>query len=446
MLWLRAPEATSPLMRVSAAGGAVSAVTSVDRTMGEIGHRWPAFLPDGKHFLFLARHSRVDEEAICFGSLDSKEKKVLLNSRSRPVYAAPGYLLYSSQHALMAQPFDASARRLFGEPRLLAENVEPIGESGQTGYVRVSVSADGLLALRRGSGTKKQLAWYDREGKPLGNIGPVGDYDEPELSPDGARLALVRVDPKTRSGDIWTLDLSRAVFTRLTFDPSDHVYPFWSPDGKRIVYASSRSPGIYWKPASGGGQEEVLLKSDTWVALGDWSRDGRFLLYERMVPKTLGDLWILPMPGPGKPFPYVVADAAQRHGRFSPDGRWVAYRSDESGRSEVYVQAFPPTGGKWLISTEGGDQPSWRGDGKEIFYVSPASQIMAVEVKGGETFEVGTPRPLFPLRRPYVDVESARSSYAVTADGQRFLVVGSAENARPMAITVSVNWTEGLKK
>ncbi len=446
---LFAPNTTSPLMRIFAAGGVPSPVTAIDLSKTESSHRWPVFLPDGRHFLFLARNSHPDKEAICVSSLDSKEKKILFNSSSRPGYIPSGYLLYSREHTLMAQPFDASALRLSGEPIPVAEDIEAFGENGPTGYVRFSVSESGVLAFRRGAGIQGQLTWYDRSGKPIGTVGPIGDYDEPALSPDGTRVALDRMDGKTRTNDIWVLELAHGTFTRLTFDPSVDGGPIWSPDGRQLAFASNRAGkfNLYWKLASGAGKDELLLKSDVFTFPDDWSRDGRFILYDRQDPKTQTDLWVLPMPGPGKPFPYIVADTQQTHAQFSPDGRWVAYASGESGRQEVYVQAFPSTGGKWQISTEGGDEPSWRGDGKELFFLSPRLQLTAVDVKGGDTFEVATPHPLFSIRTPnYVNLGGSRSVYVMTRDGQRFLVNSSVEDAYASPITVVVNWTEGLKK
>jgi serine/threonine protein kinase/Tol biopolymer transport system component len=443
---LFSPGAASPLMRVSASGGAVSVVTTVDQANAETGHRWPDFLPDGRHFLFLARNTDAEREAICVGSLDSRERTVLRHARSRAIYSPPGYLLFSGEHTLMAQRFDATALRLLGEPVPLAEGIEPIGEIGPTGYVQVSAS-EGVLAFRREGGNRSQLTWYDRNGTSLGTLAEPGDYDEPTLSPDSTRLAILRKDPKTRFEDIWVLDLDRSTLARLTFDPSDHVYPVWSPDGKHIAFSSARpgSFGLYWKLASGAGPEQMLWKSDPLAWTNDWSRDGRFILYERLDPHTQYDLWVLPMPGPGKPSPYVVAPGLQRRGRFSPDGHWVAYTSDESGRPEIYVQAFPPTGGKWLISTDGGDQASWRADGKELVYLSAGLQLVAVEVKLGDTFEVGIHRPLFSIRPKYFIPSIALvqgNVYVMTPDGKRFLVNERVEgNPALPSIQLVANWT-----
>jgi len=443
------PDATSPLERVSASGGPVSPVTTVDKARGESGHRWPVFLPDGRHYLFLARNTRPSEEAICVGSLDSKEKVILLRSSSRPLYAAPGYLLYSAGRNLLARPFDASALRFTGEPMPVAENVDAIGETGPTGWVRMSVSTTGVLAFRREGERLGRLTWFDRTGKTLGTVGPAGDYNDPALSPDGARLALVRMDPKSRSAAVWSLDVAREAFTRLSFDASDHVLPVWSPDGKRIVYSSGKIGLEYlaWKPSSGGGTEDVFLKTDNISFPGDWSRDGRFFLYETYDPKTLFDLWVLPMPGPGKPMPYVVAPGLQRHGRFSPNSRWVAYTSDESGRQEIYVQAFPSASGQWQVSSDGGDQANWRGDGRELFYLNSQLDLMAVDIREDEAFQAGTPHLLFRISTPdIVGIGGTHCSYIPAPDGKRFLVNSRVEGAPAPSIVVVLNWTALLKK
>jgi eukaryotic-like serine/threonine-protein kinase len=441
------PDTRSPLMRIGAAGGVPSPVTALDLSKAEISHRWPFFLPDGRHFLLLARSSRPEEEAMCVGSLDSREKTILQKTSSRPAYSS-GYLLFSRERTLIAQPFDANALRLTGEPIPVAEDVAPFGENAPTGYVRFGVSAGGTLAFRRGMGPSAQLTWYDRGGKPLGNVGPIGDYDEPALSGDGARVALIRGDPKTRANGVWAFEVVRGTATRLTFDQAPVASPIWSPDGREIVFAANRvgTFELIRRLSSGAGKEEALLKAEVSLFPNDWSRDGRFLLYESAGPKAQSDLWVLPMRGPGKPFPYLVAEGTQSHGQFSPDGRWVAYTSNESGRQEIYVQAFPATGGKWQISTDGGDQPSWRGDGKEIFFVNPKLQIMAVDVKPGDAPEIGSPSSLFPIHTlSSVSLHGSRSSYVASPDGQRFLVVTSVEsNVSP--ITVVLNWTAALPK
>ena len=443
---LFAPSSTSPLMLVDASGGPVSAATRLETARGETGHRWPFILPDGRHFLFLARNNESDKEAICAGSLDSKEKKILLVSNSRPFYVPDGYLLYARDHVLVAHKFDARTLTLSGNPIPLVEDMEPVGVSGPTGFVRATVSG-GILAFRRENLQRSQLTWYDRSGKPLSTAGPAGGFADLVLSPDGTRVAVLRTDPRSRANDLWTLDLARENLTRLTFNPSEHLMPRWSSDGKKILFSSNRpgSTGVFWKLAS-GGPDEMFLKTDRATFVDDWSRDGRFILYESLDPKTGYDLWAVPMPGPGVPFPYVVAPGRQRNARFSPDGRWVAYVSDETGRPEIYVQPFPPTGGKWLVSTDGGDQPFWRDDGRELVYVSGKMEVTAAEVRIGETFEASSPHPLFPIRTPYVfGLATFGAPLAMTSGGRRFLVNSLVEVGENPPILVVANWTADVK-
>jgi Tol biopolymer transport system component len=443
------PNVGSPLLRVSAFGGAVSPVTAIDKTKGESDHRWPVFLPDGRHFLFLALNANPQEDAICIGSLDATQKTILMRSSSRPLYAQPGYLLYAGGHRLLAQPFEASTLKVTGEPLLLAEGVEPIGKVGPTGYVRMSVSTAGALAFRRESERLGQLTWYDRTGKLLGTVGPPGDYNDPALSPDGARLLVLRTDPRSGSADVWSFDLVRGALARLSFDSAALGFPIWSPDGEQIAYAAFRSgdTSLYRKAASGSGRDELLLKSDAFKFPTDWSKDGRFMLYATFNQRTQLDLWLLPMPGPAKPIPYVVADGLQSHGRFSPDTRWVAYTSDESGQREIYVQAFPSTGGKWQVSSSGGDQAFWRADGKELFYLDARLDLMAVDVKESETFESGTPRSVFHISPPdVVGLGGSHGLYFPAPDGKRFLVNSRVEGAPAPSIVVVLNWAALLKK
>jgi Tol biopolymer transport system component len=241
------------------------------------------------------------------------------------------------------------------------------------------------------------------------------------------------------------IDLARGTSLKLTFDPVNDIWPIWSPDGSRIVWASNRGGTyqLYQKPASGVGQDELLLKSDGDLIPSDWSADGRFILYERLNPKTHDELWALPLDGDRKPFPFLQTPFNEQSGFFSPDGRWIAYDSNESGKHEVYVQTFPASGGKWQVSTKGGGNPRWRGDGKEMFYLSDDEKLMAVEIKTGSTFEAGIPKALFDLSAART---TSNTGYAVTADGQRFIFVSQMEETAPSSLAVVVNWTAELKK
>ncbi|PYQ10648.1 MAG: hypothetical protein DMH00_10485 [Acidobacteria bacterium] len=448
---LFSPNFGSPLHQVSAGGGTSTPVTALDASQAETSHRWPSFLPDGRHFIYLVRSAQPDHRGIYVASLNSKDARRLVSVESSAAYAAPGYLLFVRERILMAQPFDATKFQISGDSFPVAEGVGSFGESGPTGYAPFSASGTGVLAHGSVAARMTQLVWFDRTGQPLGPIGPPGTYTEPALSPDGQRVALGRDDPKTGRSDLWVLDLSRGVLSRFTFHPSNDYWAVWSPDGSRIVWASDRAghDDLYLKPSSGASQDELLLESDHVKWPDDWSRDGRFIVYEESNPtnpKTLVDLWVLPLSADRKPFPFLRTEFNETHAQLSPDSRWMAYVSDESGRAEVYVQTFPRAGGKRQVSTDGGDQPQWRRDGRELFYLAPEGKLMAAEVKGGPTFEAAVPVPLFGVRVPAVSIGSFRNHFVVSPDGQRFLVNTIAEGASSSPITVVLNWTVGSKK
>lgn len=442
-----APSFTDPLYKISSAGGPATPVTELDASLKETSHRLPHFLPDGRHFVYFARCSMKENEAVYVGLLDSKDRKRLFAGDSHVAYAAPGHLFFIRERTLMAQPFSSDKLQFTGEPFRVAEGVIPFGESGPTGYAPFSVSDNGVLAYRTGGDLNTQLVWVDRSGKQLGPASPPGMYLEPWLSPDEKRVAVSQTDSQTKSNDIWLIDLYRGLQTRFTFHPAYDSAPLWSPDGSRIVFASFRKGQVdlYQKVSSGAGSEELLLESKGNKFPDDWSRDGRFLIFGSVNPKTKFDLWVLPLFGDRKPTPFLQSEFNETHGRLSADGRWLAYVSDESGRAEVYVQTFPVSGGKWQISSSGGDQPAWRRDGKELFYLAADKKIMAVGVKAGSTFESEAPRPLIQTRVRDNTLTGDRNSYAVTSDGQRFLVVTPVSNSSPSPITVVLNWHSDLK-
>jgi serine/threonine protein kinase len=431
------------LYRVPAAGGVPKLVTEVKRSRGERSRRSPVFLPDGQHFLFQVLSSNAEVQGIYAGALDSSDEKQLLRADSSALYAPSangdgGYLLFLRGDVLMAQPFDVKRLQTSGEPLVVATGIKEY-PSDRWG----SVSQNGLLAYMTGDTASTQLAWVDRVGKQLETIGPPGVYTDFRLAPNGKRIAMDRTDSQSGNVDVWVLDLVRGVTSRLTFDPALDNLPIWSPDGARILFPSRRNGSffdLFLKDASGAGSEEVLIKLGTPTGWGnDWSQDGRFILYQVLGEKTGQDLWIAPQFGDRKPYPYLQTQFNEQNGRFSPDGRWIAYSSDESGRLEVYVQPFPPSGGKWQISTAGGEEPDWRKDGKELFYLAPDRSLMAVPVKWGATFEAEVPKALFQVQQ-----SAGRYSYAVAGDGQRFLITRPVAELTP--ITVVVNWTAGLKR
>jgi eukaryotic-like serine/threonine-protein kinase len=440
---LFAPDLRGALYRVSSSGGAVTPVTKVDAALNQSGHYWPRFLPDGQHFIYLARSSKKENSGIYVGSLDSPESKLLVQSDAGAMYAL-GYLLFLRDRSLMAQPFDPEKLQLFGEPSLIAEEV---GYNSQNGRSFFCVSDNGVLVYRAGILARTQLTWVDRTGKQLGSVGTPEILLSPVLSPEEKKVAVVRADLSAGS-DIWVTDIARQTSSRLTFDPAVESNAVWSPDGGRIVFSSNRSGpyDLYWKTSSGAGNEEVLLKSDNAKFATDWSLDGRFILYTDQAAATLSDIWALPLFGDQKPIPILQSTFSEGVAKFSPDARWIAYVSTESGIPQIYVRNFPPGGGQWMISRDGGIQPRWRHDGRELFYYSPDGKVMAVEVKtDGNNFEAGNPHALFETRL-ISGPPTGGGGYTVSRDGQRFLVNMLAEETSAAPAVVVENWTASVKK
>jgi eukaryotic-like serine/threonine-protein kinase len=445
------------LMRVPAEGGSPSPLTTLDPSRQEVVHSLPFFLPDGRHFIYLRESSSPENTGAYIGSLDAKPEnqnsKPLLGTELAPEYAAsagagPGYLLFVRDRALLAQPFDPDRLQLSGGP---VEIADPVGTFLERGLF--SVSANGVLAYRTGGGDFSQLAWFDRQGKVQGTPTKLqGASIDMALSPDGGRIALVEPEPNFA---LWLHDFSRGTTTRFTFGSPLAYAAVWSPDGNTIVFSSMRSGvlNLYQRPANGAKDEEVLLKSPESVLATSWSHDGRFLLYTAFDAKTKSDIWVLPLQDGGKPFPYLRTEFNEDHGQFSPDGRWVAYQSDESGRQEIYVRPFSPSSsgvgasavGKWQISTDGGSDPSWRGDGKELYYLSPDRKLMAVEVVADPIFHAGVPKALFQAPRASLNVGTLRG-WDVTSDGARFLFATPATEIAQAPFTVELNWQAALKK
>ncbi len=449
------PNFTSPLLKVSAAGGMAEPVTELDGSREQTSHRWPSFLPDGRHFLYFARARRKDAEGVYVGSLDSKERNFLLNTNLLAAYVpasgtAADHLLFIRDKTLMAQPFDVGKLQLIGEPSVVAEGVLNFPEEGgPTGYAAFSASANGHLSYLPGSVSLTQMGWFDRAGKSLGSVGSQGLFSEIWQSPDGKRVTFGRAD--LQSPDIWLIDLVRGTMSRFTFDAAADACPLWSADGSRIFFSSNRDGGkfhLYQKISSGAGNDELLLKTDYNAFADDWlsEKAGELLLYESDSPKTRYDLWVLPLTGERKPYPFLQTEFNETHSQFSPDGRFVAYVSDESGRAEVYVQSFPAAGGKWQISTGGGDQPQWRRDGRELFYIAPDKTLMAVPIAAGNSFEPGSPVALFATSIPLGSLTADRNHFVVAADGQRFLINNLVDEGSKQPITLVLNWATDLKR
>ncbi len=450
---------SSLLYRVPATGGAPAPVPGFEQAQPGVTRHWPWFLPDGQYFLYLVSTSQPESSEVYVASLDGKMNNRLLAADSNATYTATaageGRLLFLRNGSLMAQPFDAQRLSLSGEPVRVADSVWFYNSSrgSYSNRGNFSVSDNGTLAyIPRSAIESTQLSWIDRTGKQLESISVakddellrLSDAEFGKLSPDGKRVAIRLLDANGK-GDIYVLDLARGARTRVTLDPGDDNSPVWSPDGTRLVWVSTRggATALYQKLASGAGQEELLLKSDVPVTSYDWSSDGRFISYMRYDPQTNADIWVLPLEGDRHPIPFLQTPFREVKGRFSPDGRWIAYQSNETGVFETYVQPFPASGGKWQVSTQSGSTPLWRGDGNELFYHSDDGKQMAVEVKGGKTFAPGLPKVLFDLRAIRWVVGT---NYSVAKDGQRFLFV--TRPALPTAdlhFVVVVNWAEGAK-
>ena len=443
-----APKPTAALYRVPASGGQPVAVTKLDASRHETAHRYPQFLPDGRHFLYMAANlaGPPDDPAntIRVGSLDGKVDRALVQTLSNASYAA-GQLLYVRDGTLLAQPLDTGRLATKGVP---VPVVPRVGLSIWQSHSLFSVS-EGLLVYAPTFAAASQLVWFDRNGKPAGSLGDPGLYLAPRISPDGRRVAVDVADLAKNTADIWIYDASTGVGSKFAFGAWNNNLPVWAPTGDRLIYGSDRKArGVrfdLWTKTLDGSGEEVFVESPDQRFPEDWSRDGRFLsLYVIPVQgKRNIQTWILSTGGDRRASPFATEGLEASDSRFSPDGRWLAYQSNESGRFEVYVRPFPGPGGQWHVSTAGGGHPRWREDGKELYYLSPANKILAVPVNLAPTFHAGSPVELFavhPTSNPFSTV------YDVTADGQRFLVntVASDEGSPPLSLVVQ--WPALLEK
>jgi len=450
---LFSPSVGTGLYRVPAAGGQATPVTEPDRASGENAHRMPWFLPDGHRFLYTARNVEIENTAIYLADLNSKERRKILASSYDAMYAPPGFLLFLRGSTLMVQPFDASSAQSKGEPVPVAEQIR-LDSLNLVG--RFSVSRTGVLAYTSGFAIRGfngafgsgalvgnvQLTWYDRSGKIVGTIGEPGIIDRPSISPDGRTVAFDRVGPNGKY-DIWLYDQARGTESRFTFSSAQNEYPTWSPDGTRIVYNSVRAglPSALFQKALTGSSEGELWEQSVNARPEDWSRDGRYIIARVLDPKTSLDIWVLPQFGDRKPFSLLRTQFNEQFARLSPNGRWIAYQSDETRRDEVYVQAFPNLGGKWQVSTNGGSRPAWSRDGKELFFIDPGREMMKVSVEGGDRFQAGVPRVLFPTKLSPVGLKW----FDVGNDG-RFIVPNQVEDTVSAPINIVINWPASLKK
>jgi serine/threonine protein kinase len=427
------PETQTPIHRVSAGGGTATPITELDPTLNETTHRYPVFLPDGKNYLYLrASHglaSRDEGNAIWIGNLDSSEKTRLMQSGS-DVFFSQGHILFVRDGFLMAQPFDLSALEFSGDPFAIDENVGFLANFFKGAF---TVSQNGILAFQQGFGVESQLIRLDSNGKELGKIGEVDRYQQIRLSPDGKKLAVTLFELGSGTADLWLYDISRQAKSRLTFDEANDVMPIWSPDGTRIAFQSGRTGAgdIYVRQVGGGSAAELLYGADRIDAPEDWSPDGAYIAFNKGTGAN--DLWILPVDGGGEAFPLIQSEFDVGYARFAPDGRWIGYISNESGRYELYATRFPSGDGKWQLSIDGADWlVGWRTDGREIYYLDLEGDMYAVEVNLGEDLVAGLPRELFPTR--------ADRTWDVSADGREFIIGKPVNESSDLSTTLIVNW------
>jgi eukaryotic-like serine/threonine-protein kinase len=432
---LFAPAQTgSPLLRLAASGSEPVAVTKLDSPR-QHGHALPQFLPDGRHFLFYV-HGIPEASGIYLGSLDGGEPHRLTANDTAGEFLSPSWLAFVRDGALVARRLDLARGELTGDPTTLANSVF----EGPY-YLGGFSASSGDRVIYQSGPRRRQLSWFDRSGKELSVSRPdTDDMKAPELSPDGRHVAIDRTIQNNR--DVWLMDLDRGNFNRFTFDAAIDGFPLWSPDGSKIVFESIRkgSFDLWIKPSGGAGTEELLLGTSSHEWPLDWSKDGRFLLYQRIDQQTGLDLWALPMFGDSRN-EFVVANTPyeERNGQFSPNGRWVAYETNESGRFEIMVQPFPEPSSKWKVSTNGGLQPRWRPDGTELYFIAPDGKLMTVPVTGSDgAFEFGMPVALFPTRITGMG-PMFKHQYAVSRDG-RFLISQSNEESANAPVTLILNW------
>lgn len=421
-------------------GGTPKSLPSTQTGQADTVHIWPQFLSDGDHYLFRVVRGPRGAQGLFAGSLNSQNVWRVLDTTTN-VVPADKYLLFVRAGALMAQPFDFRRWRTTGEPEPVADQVmENLGELSGPSF---SVSRTGVLAYRVQDVFPTTLTWFHRTGRPLETLSAPAGCRNPEISPDGRLVAVECLDTAANSRDVWVLNATPGRPIRLTTDASDDSDPVWSPDGQWIVFASGRNVGggrdLYRRAASGAGQDESMLRSPRTKYPTGWSHDGRFIIFTSREENTGWDIWMVPLGG--APVPVVSTPAVEIEPQLSPDGRWLAYTSNESGRMDVYVRPFRAEGGTWLVSTAGGSDPRWRDDGSELYYLSSDRVLMVVSVKTGARFEASVPQALFQTRTSGPLGLGVRFNYAVAPGGLRFLITADVPESMPSPITVVLNWT-----
>jgi len=436
-----APTFTSGLNRVPAGGGAVQTLTTPDSSKGEAGHQWPEVLPGGKAVVFtIWSGGSFDDANIAVLSLATGKYRILIEKGSHARYAPSGHLIFARSGGLLAMPFDLDRLEVTGSPTPVLDGVLM---SAATGVAHFDLSSSGSRAYTpAGPAIGRRLVWVDRQGRARPLTESRRELWNPRLSPDGRRLAVEVLN------DLWIYDIERDSLRRITFEGINQT-PVWSPDGKRVAYSLAKTgdPRLFWRMADGSGPAGRLTSSELVEFPSSWSSDGRLLAYAATGgPSKDWDIWVLPLEGDRQPRAFTGAPFNEVQPMFSPDGRWLAYVSDESGRLEVYVQPYPGPGGKWQVSTEGGDEPVWAANGKELFY-RLGDKLMATVVESEPEFAAGKPRLLFEGRFAHDVAAPGFASYGVTRDGQRFLMIHASEQeSAPRQIRVAIHWLEELKR
>jgi len=440
---------TGGLWQVPAVGGKPVQVTQLDAAHRQLSHSQPEFLPDGRHFLYLALCQRTDDDGIFVGDTSNPPNEQshhrLMGGTAHVSFAPPGYLLFLKDDQLMAQAFDTERLELRGSAKSIGEHV---GHGPNSRTADFSVCSRTLI-WRSLADAPRQLAWFRRSGESKGEQQATGPYFNPALSPDGKRIALSKLESLSPpAGNVWLADLGLRLVSQLTSGSGAQLLPIWSPDGQRIAFAKVNPAefGLYTQRSDATGKEELLLKTSGMAVPMDWSHDGRYLLYAQLDTETKWDLWVLPMANGKTPLAIARTQFNEGDGRISPDGRWLAYWSDESGRWEVYVKPFS-TDSKvsrqrpWSISTGGGTWPRWSADGRELCFKAPDGKMMAVAIDSGKRFRAGAPRVLFD---PH-DLDPDNMTYEVSPDAERFLVSRKLEATPGRPIHLRYNWQDEIQ-
>ena len=433
----------SGIRRLSARGGESQLVTTLNESRGETLHGWPSFLPDGRRFFFYVDAVRPENSGVYTASLGGGEPRFLFSADSSATYAEPGYLLFVRNRRLFAVRFDAERLALAGEPIPLAEGINS-WSLGEIGSADVTASRTGVLLYQANRDPNQRLVWFDRAGRRVAEVGPAAEYvgEGFALAPDETVVAATRRDMQSRTLGIWTVDVRLGTLSRFTRADFRDRCPVWAPDGDSIAFSSIR-PGVQelYRQKLGQAQPELLAAINSQMLCPtDWSQDGRHILVDLFGGLT-ADIWAVPLDGSGKPTPVIETAATEYQGQFSPDGQWIAYTSDETGRNEVYVQPFGRAGRKARVSVDGGGDPRWRSDGRELFFLTPDRRLMSVHVQLTPSWSIGAPQQLFETAVAPI----ARNQYAVTRDGTRLLFTVPVQPVSP-PFTVVLNWTSALPR